>query len=104
MKNSANEIKCLWLEVAAYKSKKRRQMITDMHQTKHHQIYKERSYRVEPMQGIVKDIFDSNRCWMRVNNNNHWLFVAMGLKVQMHQLIAYRNKKSTRQMKEQALG
>jgi hypothetical protein len=56
------------------------------------------------MQGIVKDIFDLNRCWMRGNNINRWLFAAMGLTVQMHQLIAYRNKKSTWQIKEQVLG
>ena len=61
------------------KTPKRRQMIADMHQSRHQQIYKERGYRVEPMQGIVKDIFDLNRCWMRGNNNNRWLFAAMGL-------------------------
>ena len=86
------------------KSEERHQMIADMHQTKHQQIYKERGYRVEPIQGVVKDIFDLNRRWMRGNNNNRWLFVAMGLTVQMHQLIAYRNKKSTWQIKEQVLG
>jgi hypothetical protein len=42
------------------------------------------------MQGNVKDIFDLNRCWMRGNNNNRWLFATMGLAVQMHQLNAYR--------------
>jgi hypothetical protein len=26
------------------------------------------------MQGIVKDIFDLNRCWMRGNDNNRWLW------------------------------
>ena len=51
------------------KSEKRRRMIADMHQALHQQIYKERGYRVEPMQGIFKDIFGLNRCWMRGNNN-----------------------------------
>jgi len=86
------------------KSEKRRQMITDMHQPRHKQIYKERGYRVEPMQGLVKEIFDLNRCWMKGNDSNRWLFAAMGLTVQMHQLIAYRNKKSTWRIKEQVLG
>jgi hypothetical protein len=86
------------------KSEKRRQMIADMRQPLHQQIYKERGYRVEPMQGIVIDIFDLNRCWMRGNDNNRWLFAAMGLAVQMHQLIAYGNKKSTWHIKEQVLG
>lgn len=86
------------------KTEKRRQMIADMHQPQHKQIYKERGYRVEPMQGLVKEIFDLNRCWMKGNDNNRWLFAAMGLTVQMHQLIAYRSKKSTWRIKEQVLG
>jgi len=86
------------------KSEKRRRMIADMHQPRHKQIYKERGYRVEPMQGIVKDIFDLNRCWMRGNVNNRWLFAAMGLAVQMHQLKAYENNQSTWQIKNQVLG
>ena len=45
------------------------------------QIYKERSYRVEPMPGFVKNIFDLDRCWMRGNNRNRWLFAAMGVTV-----------------------
>jgi len=40
-------------------------MIQFMKKQKHQKIYRERSYRVEPMQGIVKDIFDLERCWMR---------------------------------------
>jgi hypothetical protein len=53
------------------------------------------------MQGIVKDIFSLNRCWMIGNNYNRWLFATTGLMVQMHQLIAYRNKNSTWAIKEQ---
>jgi hypothetical protein len=33
-----------------------------------------------------------------------FIAAAMGLTVQMHQLIAYRNKKSTWRIKEQVLG
>ena len=86
------------------KSQKRRQMIVDMHQLRHIQIYIERNYRGEPMQGPVKEIFDLNRCWMKGSNSNRWLFAAMGLTVQMHQLIAYRSQKSTWQINEQVLG
>ena len=86
------------------KTDKRRLMIADMHQPRHKQIYKERGYRVEPMQGIVKDIFDLNRCWMRGNDNNRWLFAAMGLAVQMHQLNAYENNQSTWRIKNRVLG
>jgi hypothetical protein len=86
------------------KTPKRRRMIADMRQAHHKQIYKERGYRVEPMQGLVKEIFDLDRCWMKGNNNNRWLFAAMGLTVQMHQLIAYQKKKSTWRIKQQVLG
>ena len=51
------------------------------------------SYKVEPMQGIVKDIFDLDRCWMRGDDNNRWLFAAMGLTIQMHQLDAFKKGK-----------
>ena len=68
------------------------------------QIYKERSYRVEPMQGLVKDIFDLEHCWMRGATNNRWLFAAMGLTVQMHQLNAFKEKRSTWKIKTEVLG
>ena len=68
------------------------------------QIYKERSYRVEPMQGLVKDIFDLDRCWMRGNSSNRWLFAAMGVTVQMHQLTAFKEKRSTWKIKNEVLG
>jgi len=86
------------------KTEKRRRMTADMHQPRHQQIYKERGYRVKPMQGLVKEIFDLDRCWMKGNDSNRWLFAAMGLTVQMYQLIAYINKKSTWRIKEKVLG
>ena len=67
-------------------------------------IYKERAYRVEPMQGLVKDIFELDRCWMRGSKNNRWLFAAMGLTVQMHQLSAYKEHRSTWKIKADVLG
>ena len=72
---------------------------------------KERSHTVEPMQGLVKEIFDLDRCWMRKDDNNRWLFGAMGLAVQMHQLSefgsigqAYGKHKSTWKIKSAVLG
>lgn len=82
----------------------RRQMIRAMKSSKNKQYYKERSTTVEPMQGIVKDIFDLDRCWMRGNENNRWLFAAMGLAVQISQLQAYRKKQSTWNIKSEVLG
>ena len=86
------------------KSENRRQMHQTMKQPKQRQIYKERAYRVEPMQGLVKDIFDLDRCWMRRDSNNRWIFAAMGLTVQMHQLTAYRQSRSTWNIKTEVLG
>ncbi len=86
------------------KSENRKKMINTMQQPKFKQIYKERSYRVEPMQGIVKEIFDLDRCRMKGNENNRWLFAAMGRNIQMHQLNAYRENRSTWQIKDEVLG
>ena len=86
------------------KTEKRRKIIADMHQPRLKPIYKERSIRVEPMQGIVKDIFDLIRCWMRGNDNNRWLFAAMGFTVQMYQLKVYENNQSTWKIKNQGIG
>ena len=86
------------------KTAERRKMIKVMKKPEHKQIYKERSYRVEPMQGLVKEIFDLDRCWMRGDKNNRWLFAAMGLTIQMHQLIAFREKRSTWKIKDEVLG
>ena len=44
------------------KTEKRQEMIKVMNKPEHKTIYKERSYRVEPMQGLVKEIFDLDRC------------------------------------------
>ena len=86
------------------KTRLRRKMIKFMEKPKHKKIYRERSFKVEPMQGLVKDIFDLNRCWMRGNANNRWLFAAMGLTIQMHQLEAFKQGKSTWIIKERVLG
>jgi hypothetical protein len=56
------------------------------------------------MQGMVKDIFDLNRCWMRGDENNRWLFAAMGLTIKMHQLEAFKPGKSNWNIKERVLG
>jgi hypothetical protein len=53
---------------------------------------------------MVKDIFDLNHCWMRGDENNPWLFEALGLTIQMHQLQAFKLGKSTSNIKERVLG
>jgi hypothetical protein len=86
------------------KTAPRKKMIAFMSKPKHKKIYRERAYKVEPMQGLVKDIFELDRCWMRGDENNRWLFAAMGLTIQMHQLQAFKQGQSTWNIKEQVLG
>jgi len=86
------------------KTKHRILMHRRMQKSKLTQIYKERSYRVEPMHGLVKNIFELDHCWMRGNDNNRWLFAAMGLTIQMHQLDAFKQKRSTWKIKTEVLG
>lgn len=86
------------------KTEGRRQMIAAMSSKRCQRYYKERSHTVEPMQGLVKEIFDLDRCWMRNDDNNRWLFAAMGLAVQMHQLRAYKEHRSTWKIKGEVLG
>ena len=82
----------------------RKKMIAFMSKPNHKKIYRERAYKVEPMQGLVKDIFELDRFWMRGDDNNRWLFAAMGLTIQMHQLQAFKQGRSTWNIKEQVLG
>jgi hypothetical protein len=86
------------------KSLHRKKMIKFMKKPRHKKIYRERAFKVEPMQGLVKDIFELDRCWMRGDENNRWLFAAMGLTIQMHQLEAFKLGKSTWNIKERVLG
>jgi len=86
------------------KTEGRRQMIAAMSSKKCQRYYKERSQTVEPMQGLVKEVFDLDRCWMRGDATNRWLFAAMGLAIQMHQLRAYKEHRSTWKIKAEVLG
>lgn len=85
-------------------SEERIQMQAEMETAKFRKIYRKRSVTVEPMQGLVKDIFDLDRCWMRGDLNNRWLFAAMGVAVQIAQNQAYREGRSTWNIKSQVLG
>jgi hypothetical protein len=70
----------------------------------HKEIYRQRSYKVKPMQGLVKDIFALDSCWMRGDVNNRWIFAAIGLTIQMYQLQAYKDGLSTWDIKDKVLG
>ncbi len=86
------------------KSEARKQMIAEQMTAENRQIYKQRSITVEPMQGLVKELFELDRCWMRGDESNRWLFAAMGIAVQMAQLSAYLNGSSTWNIKDEVLG
>jgi hypothetical protein len=86
------------------KSESRQKMIKQMLTKKNKKAYKERSITVEPMQGLVADIFELERCWMRGEVNNRWLFAAMGVAVQMAQWTAWKHKRSTWKVKSDVRG
>jgi hypothetical protein len=88
----------------ADKSLARQRMVKVLKQRKNQRVYKQRSYTVEPMQGLIKDIFELDRCWMRGKENNRWLFAAMGVAVQMHQYRAWAAGYSTWAIKQAVLG
>jgi hypothetical protein len=82
----------------------RRQMIHILNRPKNRKLRQQRGQTVEPMQGVVKDIFALERCWMRGHRNNRWLFAAMGVAVQLHQAQALQEKRSTWKIKHEVLG
>lgn len=86
------------------KTEARKEYIAEMLTAKNKKIYKKRSVTVEPMQGLMKDIFELETCWMRGDGNNRWLFAAMGIAVQMAQWNAFLKKKSTWKVKSEVLG
>jgi hypothetical protein len=86
------------------KSPERKKMIKEMCTKRNMEDYKERSVTVEPMQGLVADIFELDRCWMRRDINNRWVFAAMGIAVQMAQWRAYREDRSTWDIKSEVVG
>jgi hypothetical protein len=88
----------------ADKSPARQRMVKVLKQSKNQQLYQQRSSTVEPMQGLIKNIFELERCWRRGNENNRWLFAAMGGAVQMHQFRAWEAGRSTWTIKQEVLG
>jgi hypothetical protein len=60
------------------KSASRKKMIEHMLTKQNKHDDKARSITVEPMQGLVAEIFELERCWMRGEANNRWLFGYCG--------------------------
>ena len=86
------------------KTPARQEMSRQMKRPRNQKIYRQRATTVEPMQGVVKELFELETCWMRGDAANRWLFAAMGIAVQMAQHRAYRCGTSTWNIKEEVLG
>jgi hypothetical protein len=82
----------------------RQQMINVLNRPVNRRLRQQRGQTVEPMQGVVKDVFALERCWMRGHRNNRWLFAAMGVAVQVHQARAFKAHRSTWKIKQDVLG
>ncbi len=124
MPNSGHEAKRMWFETAHLKSrvdyvsmdskadsyplyrefKRQRQMTLVTSSRRKKNKSGNRILMHKAMQGLVKDIFELDYCWMRGNAGNRWLFAAMGLTIQMHQLDAFNEKRSTWVIKTEVLG
>jgi len=86
------------------KSPERRKIIEIMEQPAHKILFGQRGVSVEPVEGLVKNIFDLDNCLMRGEKNNCRLFAAMSVAVQISQLAAYRKNRSTWRIKDDVLG
>lgn len=86
------------------KTSARQRMIRQMQTRQNRQIYKHRATTVEPLQGLVKELFELETCWMRGDKSNRWLFAAMGVAIQIAQRRAYQRGTSTWNIKEETLG
>jgi hypothetical protein len=82
----------------------RQEMIRAMQTPRNRRTYQQRATTVEPMQGLVKELFALETCWMRGAASNRWLFAAMGVAIQMAQRQAWRRGASTWNIKEEVLG
>ena len=86
------------------KTPERKLFVKCMSSKKLRKIYRKRSVTVEPVQGLIANIFSLDRCWMRGEKNNRWIFAAMGIAVQMAQLDAWKVGKSVWKIKDEVLG
>jgi hypothetical protein len=82
----------------------RRQMNKVQNLPKNQRLRTERGQTVEPMQGLVKEMFALECCWRHGCRNNRWLCAAMGVAVQMQQSLAYKQGRSPWKIQQDVLG
>ena len=86
------------------KTAKRQQMFRELQTERYQRLYAERGHTVEPMQSLVKNIFDLDSCWTRGDDNNRWLFAAMGVSVQIAQYQAFQQNESLWAIQNRVVG
>lgn len=86
------------------KSEERQVFVEEQMKEENRLVYRKRGVTVEPMQGVLKEIFGLEECWMRGNRSNRWLVAAMGVAVQMAQHEAVTENRSTWKIKEAVCG
>jgi hypothetical protein len=82
----------------------RQQMLNVLNRPINRRRRQQRGQTVEPMQGVIKDIFALERCRMRGHRNNRWLFAAVGVAVPLHQARALNAHRSPWKSKREVLG
>jgi hypothetical protein len=82
----------------------RQQRLNVLNRPINRHLRQQRGHTVEPRQGVVKDIFALERCWLRGHRNNRWLFAAMGVTVQLHQARALKMHCSPWKIKQEVFG
>jgi hypothetical protein len=82
----------------------RQQMIKVQNLPNNQRLRTQRGQTVEPIQGLGKEIFARDGCWMHGRRNNRWLFAARGVAVQMHQSLAYHQGRSPWTINQEVLG
>ena len=82
----------------------RQQMINVLNRPQNRRLRQQRGQTVEPMPGVVKDIFALERGWRRGHRHHRWLFAAMGVAVPRHQARALKAHRSTWKIKQEVLG
>jgi hypothetical protein len=70
----------------------RQRMLNILNRPNHRRLRQPRGQTVEPMPGVVQDIFALERCWMRGHRHHRWRLAALGVTVQWHQASALKRQ------------
>ena len=81
------------------KSPERQQMWRELQTGRQRRWFQPRRCTVEPMQSLVKDIFEVERVWMRGNDNHRWACAALGVAVPVAPRLADQRSASTWRLK-----